>query len=62
MKIANKHFENMKNFGIFGKETTKSKLRAQKHKEKMKFGECLQAFHAEYRSPHSLSKNTEITI
>jgi hypothetical protein len=43
MKIANKHFQNVKNVLIFWKDTTKSKLRAQRHKEKIKFGECLQA-------------------
>jgi len=60
LSYFDKHFENSKIFRIFGKETIKSKLRAGRYKEKIKFGEWLQTSRAAYQSYHSLAQNTKI--
>jgi len=60
LSYFDKHFENVKIFRIFGKDAIKSKLRAGRHKEKIKFGECMQTSRTEYQSSHSLSQNMKI--
>jgi len=61
LSYFDKHFENVKIFRIFVKDTIKSKLRAGRHKEKIKFGESLQTSFAEYQSCHTLAQKTKIT-